>query len=112
MINVANVRYTKYSKNDPTVIYVGRKMKDFGGSVLGNPYKINKQDNVLDTGRDKVIRKYKMWLLERMKDKESDQFKEMIRLKRLSEAGNLTLLCWCWPLHCHGDVIKEILESM
>jgi len=37
---------------------------------------------------------------------------ELIRLAELSKEGDLTLICWCTPLPCHGDVIKDALEKI
>lgn len=38
--------------------------------------------------------------------------REMKRLyKSWREKGDLTLVCWCAPKTCHGDIIKQLLEE-
>jgi hypothetical protein len=32
-------------------------------------------------------------------------------LELYKEKGKLELVCWCNPLACHGDIIKEYLEN-
>lgn len=29
----------------------------------------------------------------------------------VAKKQDVTLMCWCWPLPCHGDVIKRELEQ-
>ena len=33
-------------------------------------------------------------------------------LWRISQQGDLELVCWCSPLPCHGDVLKELIEEL
>ncbi len=80
--------------------YVGRP------SALGNPFQIGK-----DGGRGEVIKKYRAWLAERMLQ-DSPQRQEIERLaKQLKEGRELALACWCAPLPCHADVVKEVLVA-
>lgn len=77
-------------------MYVGRP------SPLGNPFVIGKDGN-----RAQVVAKYREWL--GAKSKEPAIAKELSKLKQLAKQGSLELVCWCAPLACHADVIKEFL---
>ena len=68
--------------------YIGRSTK------WGNPYLVKTY------GRDKAIALFKDHLIK------SDLIKD------IGELENKTLICSCYPLHCHGDVlIQEIYKN-
>lgn len=106
MITVANKRKPKYRGPigfDPPYFYIGRP------EVLGNPFVIGK-----DGDRNEVIAKYKVWL--RDKYKSTTEYRVRISIDRLVllelEGKSITLVCWCAPAKCHGDVIKEFVEEL
>ena len=81
-------------------------------SALGNPFshRASKFDVVRVPSREEAIRRYRVWLAERLPDPASPQSREMSRLLRiLLEKGELVLLCWCVPLRCHAEVVREVL---
>ena len=78
--------------------YIGRP------SVLGNPFAIGRDGN-----REQVIAKYRVWLWAEIK-KRGKVYDELVRLMQLSEAGDVTLVCFCKPLPCHGDIIVKAIE--
>ena len=80
-------------------IYIGRP------SPLGNPFIIGR-----DGDREEVIRKYRDFLNTAIHDDERIKA-EFERLEELNKKGDVILICWCAPSKCHGDIIKEILES-
>src|SRR3989338_10387795 len=88
----------------PGVVFVDGKRfpppSHTSSKLFGNPFKINKNGS-----RAKVISDYRRYALERMK---SDQ---EYRSAVLALKGKI-LGCWCAPLACHGDVLKEIAETM
>ena len=67
------------------------------GSPWGNPFVIGK-----DGDRNTVIQKFKMYAIKRLK--REPEWLEPLRNK----AG---LVCFCYPLPCHGDVIIELLTK-
>ena len=69
-------------------VYIGR------GTKWGNPYVIG-----ADGDRTTVIKKYKRWL-----------FMEATWLvfEARAELRNRSLVCWCAPEPCHGDVLNHI----
>lgn len=87
--------------------YIGRP------HALGNPFKIGPHGT-----RDEVIALYRTWFLGHMNDHEgadadrpmSVEQTAVYDLMLLAEAGDLTLICWCAPMACHGDVIKEWMD--
>lgn len=84
--------------------YIGR------GSPLGNPYPI---DNATGNTRKVVIDCYRIWLKEQIDTNNKLVCNELNRLVGLAQQGELKLQCFCAPLPCHGDVIKQVLlEAM
>lgn len=83
---IVNLRNSKYE------VYIGR------GSEFGNPFQIGK-----DMDREKVIKFYKEWFEFECKDPEFVQ--------KLMELKGKKLGCFCKPLACHGDVIKNFLDN-
>jgi len=76
--------------------YIGRP------SPLGNPYHV---------GRDRAacIAKYEAWLKDTPPQATLDALFDLIREHR--KIGGLTLICWCAPLACHGDVLARLIEK-
>ena len=78
--------------------YIGRP------SALGNPFVIGRDGN-----RDEVIAKYRVWLWGEIK-KRGAVYNELLRLAKLDIDGEVTLVCYCKPVPCHGDVIIKAIE--
>jgi len=98
---------TSHEKPD---VYIGRRIRfhpdKYPKSKWANPFvedKVNKKDGSIikkrDGTREEVIEKYRKWLLSNPE-----------LLKQLPELYGKTLGCWCAPLPCHGDVLKEFAE--
>lgn len=86
-------------------IYVGRP------SPLGNPYP------VLEHTRDRALEMYRKWLRLTIAEKDdlddrtaraSNFFWNLV--EKVKKGESIELVCWCKPLHCHGDIIKEEIE--
>ena len=76
-------------------------------SPLGNPFAIGR-----DGTRAEVIIKYREWLADHWFSAGNTHpaKRELQRLIDLyEEHGKLTLVCWCAPLACHGDVISQAI---
>jgi len=87
--------------------YIGRP------SALGNPYAVGKNAFGKIRTREEAIEEYKTWFLGMLLVPTYNNVKgEFMRLVEIyKETGNLILICWCVPLPCHGDYLKEqILE--
>lgn len=104
MINVVNKRAHKPSAGDE---YVGRP------SPLGNPFShlavsIAKYQCAT---RDESIAKFAVWLDEQLKS-DTPARREIERLQaKWHETGTLTLVCWCKPASCHGDIIAARIRG-
>lgn len=84
---VVNKRTHKPTPND---VYIGRPSK------WGNPFVIGR-----DGTREEVVAKYKK--LARNNKKLCEAAKKELRGK--------TLVCFCKPLACHGDILEEIANE-
>lgn len=71
-------------------VYIGRPSK------WGNPFVIGADGNRAD-----VIAKYKAWLLKNPK---------LVQDAKHELAGK-SLVCWCAPEACHGDVLLNIANG-
>lgn len=67
-------------------------------SYYGNPYKIG-----IDGTRDDVCDKYSELFNKRLQD-------PTFRAKVMS-LKNKRIGCWCKPLRCHLDIIKQFLDE-
>jgi len=91
MTTVVNKRSAEYISVEDKA-YIGR------GSIWGNRYQIGK-----DGDRDEVIELYRGWFNDKI---ENDPVfrEETLKLK------DKTLVCFCKPKRCHGEVIAEWLD--
>ena len=102
-IEIVNVKGME--ANCESVVYIGRAVGKWKGSVLGNPFKIGK-----DGGREEVIEKYRHWLWARMKERGA-AYDEIMRLVKLYVDGReVRLCCWCYPQGCHGEIVRRAIE--
>lgn len=102
MINVINV---KDNSSDNFKIYIGR------GSILGNPFTHLKGNNKACfkvKTRDEAVSKYREWLESQMESQSI--IMALTHIKEISLIQDVDLACYCKPLSCHGDIIKEFIE--
>jgi alkylated DNA repair dioxygenase AlkB len=92
MIRIENKRTYRGSG-----VYIGRP------SLLGNPY------SVREYGRQEAISLYRRWLWDRILE-QGVVYAELKRLAELAKRGDLTLICWCAPEPCHGEVVRKAIE--
>lgn len=106
-INVVN-KY-KLTGQETNIEYIGRP------SPLGNPFSHlpNTLAKFKVKDRDEAVDRYEEYLRSLINTEEGvDITREMKRLyKKLIQEGSLSLVCWCAPKRCHGDVIKKLLEE-
>jgi len=84
---MTNVKHIKDKQQGD--VYIGRP------GPWGNPFVIGR-----DGDRAEVIRKYRAWAL-------NDTFVK----NNVKSLKDKTLVCYCAPLACHGDVLKELAEK-
>lgn len=78
------------SGQPPGAVYIGRPGK------WGNPFIIGR-----DGTRSEIIRKYTAWLCDNP---------ALAREASVVLRGK-DLVCWCYPLPCHGNILLEIANS-
>tara|TARA_R100001086_G_scaffold130531_1_gene67605 strand:+ start:2374 stop:2661 length:288 start_codon:yes stop_codon:yes gene_type:complete len=91
MSNVVNKRHHEF--NNDTDVYIGRP------SIYGNPF------NVSLYGRKGAIEKYEIYARKRLLS--SDIFREKVKALQ-----GKTLVCFCKPQACHGDVLVELANKL
>lgn len=106
MITVVN-KY-KHTATDHD-IYIGR------GSALGNPFtsiqdRKTKAQYVCQS-REESIESFRKYLYAKIKNKDKYICMALNKIYSLAKTGNVNLVCYCKPKSCHGDVIKELIES-
>jgi len=107
LLSVVNQRKHSTVRPTPgqTVIKVDRSHP-----VLGNRHVLHNSDNV--TARAAVIEAYRQDL---ESDKQSNgpmaqAIKEIAQ--RVKNGESIALACWCAPLPCHADLIKEAVQTL
>ena len=84
--------------------YRGDGFKIGRPSPLGNPFKIDAK-----TSRASAVSQYREWLLKMLETENPTSKAFMVLLTHYQEHGNLTLICFCAPLPCHAEVIREFI---
>lgn len=86
-----------FEKND-NYVYIGRAGKGLGG-YFGNPFPLRKEED-----RPKTLLLYRNYFYGRLYT--DPEFRAQIH-----DLINKTLVCFCKPKKCHGDIIIEYLHS-
>jgi hypothetical protein len=106
-VRVANI-WKHHRSDTETRVYIGRACRGYPRSPLANPFRKSEVGS-----KDAAITAYREWLRGQLSDSKSEAAQEVIRLGRLvAEGAEITMLCWCSPASCHGDVVKEAVERM
>jgi len=108
LITVVSVRGINPQSAPPDLIYIGRRSGNWRQSPLANPFKLTPDDI-----REDVIDRYRQYLWQRVKRNEPAITSELTRIASMVQRGEAVMLgCWCSPLICHGDVVKEAIIWM
>lgn len=102
-ITVVSVRRLKPATAPASLIYIGRNGRHgWPRSPLANPFKLD-----TEVDRAAVIERYRVWLWDKIQAKDGPVVAELARIAAKGAAGEpVQLGCWCFPLACHGDVVK------
>lgn len=82
--------------------YIGRP------SPLGNPYELNALSGLTRTA---AIREYRIWLRQQIAEDNQQVINKLTEIKIALLDSDVALDCHCTPMICHGEVIKEYLET-
>lgn len=102
------------NKHHKLILDENQKVYDISRpNLLGNPFShlYSTEDKYFCMDRQHAIDEYKIYFIK--------QFKENIEVRKLilemynilKSGVNIYLKCYCYPLQCHGDVIKKLLEN-
>lgn len=97
-------------ERQPITIYVKNKKTYKGkGVYIGRPSSLGNPFTEREHGRDKAIKLYKDWLLGEGMESPAvrDAFDELVDTAKSQR--ELTLICWCAPKACHGDVLAALI---
>lgn len=86
---VVNQKSLPY-RNPGDLVYIGRPSK------WGNPFVVG-----IHGDRATVIAKYREWIMQQPN-----------LLAQLHELKDKTLVCFCKPFACHGDVLVELVNGL
>jgi len=89
VINIKNA--PRGWRDDPSYVYIGRP------SQWGNPFRSK------DLGRAKAILEFTVWFRGRLAS-------DIWLWRELRTLRGKTLVCFCKPLDCHGDVMARMME--
>lgn len=82
-------------------IYIGRP------SVLENPFRLR-----IDGNREEVIELFRDYAIAKSKNEDNFYFALFVIADAIRMGKTIHLVCWCAPLPCHGDVIREMVEEI
>ncbi len=103
VINIRDIRSTPWPDG---CVYIGRSGKGLKGP-FGNPISIGQKcphcGQVHDRGGTLVC--YRIMLEHRLKT--DPTFRQAVK-----ELAGKTLVCFCKPLPCHGDILAEYAERL
>ena len=85
------------------------------GTALGNPFTHiptgTKALYVVAT-RDIAVERYRSWLKQKIEDRDANVLRALRSiLSRYKAGNNINLVCYCSPLKCHGEIIKDLIEN-
>lgn len=84
---VTTVRNQNDGALQPGEVYIGR------GGPWGNPFVVGKEHT-----RDEAVAKYRVYLWQRIEE-------QSVTIEQLARLHGKTLVCFCKPKACHGDVL-------
>jgi hypothetical protein len=99
----------EFTEHPTKEFYIGR------GSFLGNPYTSKSLEDTKALyqceSKEEALTKYKEYLLQKIDEQDSDICNMLDDIEKASNYGIAYLKCYCKPKKCHGDIIKEVIES-
>lgn len=96
------IHFRDWDRSDPNSVYIGRAVprRKVEESRWGNPFKI-----YANGMREAAIRLHREWVTT------SDEPRAVWVREHVHELRGKTLVCWCAPNACHGDVLAEMADG-
>lgn len=104
---IINKHHNTIETSDMKIFYIGR------GSVLGNPFShlYSTEDKYFCIDREHTVNEYKTYFIQQFHENKEVR-KLILEMYNLLKSGvDIYLKCYCAPLACHGEVIKQLLEN-
>ena len=79
------------------------------GVYIGRPSLFETPYSVREYGRQEAIGLYRRWLWDRILEL-CEVYDELKRLAEMAKQSDLTLICWCFPNHCHGEILIRAIK--
>jgi len=106
-VQVANI-WKHHRTEDEVRVYIGRACRGYSRSALANPFRRDDEGS-----KEQAILRYREWLRDQLREPNSAAAREILRLGQMVAGGTeVTLLCWCSPASCHGDVVQVAVERV
>jgi hypothetical protein len=96
-----------HCRKEPYDIYIGRPRKGEHWG-FGNPFVIS-----IDGDRETVVMKFREWIIngKTFDCKDAQEYRREWILNNILLLKDKTLGCFCSPLSCHGDILKELCQN-
>jgi hypothetical protein len=102
-LRIGNKRAYSDHKPEPGEIIVNIDRPN----LLGNPYV------TATRSRQEAIQEFRLELACDMEMRMGPRYEAICEIAQcLRDGCDVILMCWCHPLPCHGDVIKETVERL
>jgi hypothetical protein len=88
-------------------VYIGRAGHGYDG-YFGNPVRKNEKCmvcNKVHTRTKEVIKCFEVYARRRINT-------DPVFKSKVKELTGKTLLCFCWPKHCHGEVLITLCKEL
>lgn len=96
MTKTTVVNYYHQPTQGDEFVYIGRPSK------WGNPFTFTPQPGLkVLADRDRAVEAYREWIQTQSE-----------LMEALEELRGKTLVCFCKPKSCHGDVLVELVEAL
>ena len=96
---------------------INKRVSNEAGYLISRPYPLgNPYSHIPSTlaafrvaSREEVVCKYRLWLLDQLRGNTEAcrAFWDLVSFYK--DFGELTLVCFCQPQRCHGEVIRELI---
>lgn len=114
-VTVININKNPELTKEPGYVYIGRSRAGQPENILGNPFTHipnGTRAEFVVASRDESVARYRAYMEEQMKANPAYREKLQGLARRVEGGEHLYLGCFCAPLACHGDILKEKILEM
>lgn len=114
-VTVVNIKTAPEAMKEPGYVYIGRSKGGQPENILGNPFThipSGTRAEFVVASRDESVARYRAYMEEQLKTNPAYKAKMEELAGRVAAGEHLYLGCFCKPLPCHGDILKEKILEM